>query len=377
MKIIVFTGYFYPHKGGLESFVLDLAKRLSKKHQVTVVCPNTDHGRGEETSDALRILRLPAIDFMKVYPIVYSTSKLSELEAQDIDLVITNMRFFQTSLMGMKFSQKNKIRWLHIEHGTSFVRTNSLFLWLASRFFDLTFRKKILNEADKVVAVSDEAGEFIRRLSKNKNPVVIHNGIELETIPRQKKTGLNKNLIFVGRTIYGKGIQDLLVAFSKIKQRGLRLTIVGDGPYKARLNKLAHSLHIQDRIIFAGEKAREDVLRLLSESDIFINPSYSEGLSISILEAGAVGLPVIATDVGGTKELIIPHQTGLLIPPKNPAALREAIEYVLENPDQTQKLAGNLNRLVRTSFGWGVLIQKWEKEIEGREDENSVLHGFG
>ena len=142
MKIIVFTGYFYPHKGGLESFVLDLANRLSKKHQVTIVCPNTDHTRGEETSGTLRILRLPAIDFMKVYPIVYSKSKLSEVEAQNIDLVITNMRFFQTSLMGMKFSQKNKIRWLHVEHGTSFVQTNSLFLWLASRFFDLTFGKK-------------------------------------------------------------------------------------------------------------------------------------------------------------------------------------------------------------------------------------------
>jgi len=107
---------------------------------------------------------------------------------------------------------------------------------------------------------------------------VIHHGIELETIPRRKKTDLTKNLIFAGRIIYGKGIQD--------------------------------------RIIFAGGKAREDVLSLLSESDIFINPSYSEGLPISILEAGAVGLPVIATDVGGTKELIFPHQTGLLIPPQ-------------------------------------------------------------
>ncbi len=144
---------------------------------------------------------------------------------------------------------------------------------------------------------------------------MIHNGIELKTIPRRKKTDPNKNLIFAGRTIYGKGIQDLLVAFSKIKQQGPRLTIVGDGPYKTHLKKPAHSLHVQDRIIFPGEKAREDVLRLLSESDIFMNPSYSEGLPISILEAGAVGLPVIATDVGGTKEIIIPHQTGLLIPP--------------------------------------------------------------
>jgi glycosyltransferase involved in cell wall biosynthesis len=168
---------------------------------------------------------------------------------------------------------------------------------------------------------------------------VIHHGIELETIPRRKKTDLTKNLIFAGRIIYGKGIQD--------------------------------------RIIFAGGKAREDVLSLLSESDIFINPSYSEGLPISILEAGAVGLPVIATDVGGTKELIFPHQTGLLIPPRNPVVLRQAIEYVLENPDQAQRLAGNLNRLVRTNFGWEVLIQKWEKEIEVGEDEKSVLHGFG
>jgi len=377
MKIIVFTGYFYPHKGGLESFVLDLANRLSKKHRVTIVCPNTDHARGEETLDTLRILRLPAIDFLKVYPIVYSKSRLSELEAQDIDLVITNMRFFQTSLIGMKFSRKNKIRWLHIEHGTSFVQTNNLFLWLASRSFDLTFGKKILNEADKVVAASDEAREFVRRLSRNKNPVVIHNGIEFETIPRRKKTDPNKNLIFAGRTVYGKGIQDLFVAFSKIKHRGLRLTIVGNGPYRARLNKLAHSLHIQERIVFAGEKAREDVLRFLSESDIFINPSYSEGLPVSILEAGAVGLPVIATDVGGTKELIISHQTGLLIPPRNPAALRQAIEYLVENPDQAQRLAGNLNRLVRTNFGWQGLIEKWEKEIEDKEDESSVLHGFG
>jgi glycosyltransferase involved in cell wall biosynthesis len=104
----------------------------------------------------------------------------------------------------------------------------------------------------------------------------------------------------------------------------------------------------------------------LSKSDLFINPSYSEGLPTSVLEAGAVGLPVIATDVGGTKEVIINGKTGILIKEKDSEKLKEAIEFVINNSKPRVSYAKNLNKLIKNKFDWKKIIKKWEKVLNSK-----------
>jgi len=111
--------------------------------------------------------------------------------------------------------------------------------------------------------------------------------------------------------VYAKGVQDLLCAFKSVKQHipEVSLTIVGDGDYRLELEELAGP-----RVKFLGELPQEQVADVLATADIFVHPSYSEGQPSAVAEASAVGLPVIASNVGGTRELVEDGVTGYLVP---------------------------------------------------------------
>ena len=175
-----------------------------------------------------------------------------------------------------------------------------------------------------------------------------------------RKTDEVKRLIFVGRLVYAKGVQDLLVAFSRLERKNLKLMIVGGGSYKSALKNIVDKLEINKSVSFKGELDRIECLKLMSKSDIFINPSYSEGLPTSVLEAGALGMPVIATDVGGTKDIINP-QTGILVSKKDICQLCNAINFMISNKKQRHKYQENITQFIKSNFDWDKIIRKWKK----------------
>jgi L-malate glycosyltransferase len=140
----------------------------------------------------------------------------------------------------------------------------------------------------------------------------------------------------VCRLTRGKGIEYFLrsvVSVSKDFPQA-RFLIVGDSiiepTYKPQLVRLARELEIHDRVIFTGE--RNDIPKLLEEIDLSVLPSLSEGLSNSLMEAMAAGLPVVATNVGGNPEIVQDGTTGILVPSRDPDALSAAMIRVLKNP---------------------------------------------
>ena len=114
------------------------------------------------------------------------------------------------------------------------------------------------------------------------------------------------------------------------------------------VRKLAESLGLAGEVHFLGQ--RRDVPDLLNAMDIFVLPSYSEGLSLALLEAMAAGLPVIATAVGGLPEVVTDGDNGLLIPPRDAAALAGALERLLADPALAQRLGANAREHVREHF---------------------------
>ena len=364
-RILIFSAPFYPRKSGVGNFVLQFSKRMSQKgYEITIFCYDTEKtNRFLEYMRGIRIIRTKNSQLGGYFlpDKAHLKNNLSLLK-EKFNLVITNTRFFHTSLVGRKFAKENKIPWIHIEHGSTFVKSNNILIWVGSRIFDLFIGKKILKDADKVVSISEGSKRFVQSLV-NRDVEVIPNGVELSNIPKYTIKKEIKNIIFVGRLIYAKGVQDLIYAFSKINNKKLKLTIVGNGPYKKDLEKLVKKLKLQNKIKLTGEKNKREVLNLLSKSDLFVNPSYSEGLPTSVLEAGAVGLPVIATDVGGTREVIINNKTGLLIKEKKPSELRDAIDFMIRNPKQKIIYSRSLNKLIKNKFDWRKIIEEWEKQI--------------
>ena len=143
-------------------------------------------------------------------------------------------------------------------------------------------------------------------------------------------------LAFAGRLGPQKALDTLLEALSRVPD--VRLVVVGDGPDRAMLERRAAEL-VDDRVRFTGSVPREDVLRLFRAADAAVLPSAWENLPHTVVEALAVGCPVIATRVGGVPEVVRDGENGLLVEPNDPAALASAITRFLADPSLRERLA--------------------------------------
>ena len=173
----------------------------------------------------------------------------------------------------------------------------------------------------------------------------------------------------VGRMAEVKDFPTLIRAFIKLVKlvpngrERLRLVIVGDGPTRAQCEELVRSKKAEQLIWLAGES--EDVPEMLRAFDLFALPSLGEGISNTILEAMASGLPVIATHVGGNPELIEEGVTGLLVPPAQPDAMAQALLKYLENPLRIE-IQGRTARLrVETRFSLEAMTQDYLGVYDG------------
>jgi len=169
---------------------------------------------------------------------------------------------------------------------------------------------------------------------------VIYNGIPPETFQRgaaatPSQPGQRRPVVLtVARLNSQKGLPYLVEAAAQVPEA--QFWLAGDGPERGALEAQANSLGLGDRIQFLGFRA--DIAALLEQCDVFVLPSLYEGAPLSILEAMASGKPVVATDIGGTNEVVVPDDTGLLVPPADAAALAGAIRAVLADPARARRL---------------------------------------
>jgi glycosyltransferase involved in cell wall biosynthesis len=198
---------------------------------------------------------------------------------------------------------------------------------------------------------------------------VIYNGIEVDagnggpksptdpTAPRDPEFVLS----WAGRIVPVKNLPCLLesIALAKDRVENLVLNIIGDGPERETLKKEAKTLGIERQVRFVGYSS--DVRRWLSLSDVFVLPSHYEGFSVALLEAMAAGLPVIATSVGGNPEIVIPGETGVLVPPGDSKALAEAIFDLHRRDDLRTDMGKRGAERVRQEFNLKKMMSEYIK----------------
>jgi glycosyltransferase involved in cell wall biosynthesis len=160
----------------------------------------------------------------------------------------------------------------------------------------------------------------------------------------------------VGRLAEVKNQASLLRAVHQVLQQHpeldarLRVIIVGDGPMAASIRQAVIDLGLEPHVWLAGD--RHDIPELLQSMDVFALPSLGEGISNTVLEATASGLPVIATDVGGNPELVQDGFNGLLVPVGDDAALADAITDLVIDADRRETMGANAAGKVRAAFDW-------------------------
>ncbi|HLD77699.1 MAG TPA: glycosyltransferase family 4 protein [archaeon] len=166
---------------------------------------------------------------------------------------------------------------------------------------------------------------------------------------------------FFGRLDRAKAVDILLAAIAPIKG-SWTLLIVGDGPERNALEAQARSLAIADRVVFAGFRPRSQVPEHMAACDIMTLPSRTEGFSSVVVEAIAMGKPLIATAVGGAPE-VLDKTNGILVPADDPEALRSALAKLIADPALRSRL-GAAARQTAERFAWPVVVEQWEQLLE-------------
>lgn len=234
----------------------------------------------------------------------------------------------------------------------------------------------------RFLAVSEHSLNLqVRYLAQPRSrSAVAYNGVDPgrfpETVDRgsaRRSLGLPAGSPVIGtiaRLSPQKSIETLIESLPTIFARrpNVHVLVVGDGPQRDRLSKLAEKLGVADRLHLAG--FRTDIPQCLAAMDVFVLPSLFEGLPISILEAMASGLPVVATSVDGVPEAVVDGVTGLLIRPGHPRRLAESVLELLEDPARASAMGAAGRERVRDRF----TIDRFISSVRGQYE---VVRGTG
>ncbi|MCY6353884.1 glycosyltransferase [Clostridium sp. ZS2-4] len=226
-----------------------------------------------------------------------------------------------------------------------------------SSFLNRSLLSKILNSAEVVCSTSKDMASEIKKYYDGEI-VLTPFGVDTNKFkcitPIFSKEyvtiGINKGL----EKIYG--INYLIEAFAQLyndwKQDKLRLMIVGDGSERKNLEFLCKDKGIESKVTFVGRVENDEIPRYLNNMDIVCFPSLSESFGVAAVEAGACCRPVIASKVGGLKEVIVDEHSGYLVDKENSEVIKEKIEFILANKNKAVEIGENARNYINKNYSW-------------------------
>lgn len=358
--IVFFSGYFLPFLGGIERYTDKLTRELVKLgYGIIIVTTNHDNLPDIVEDEGRKIYRFPSRkQFKQRYPLIDKSERFkqmySELKNEKVDYVICNTRFQLTTVMGLKFAKEKQIPSLVLDHGSSHFTVNNKILDVFGAIYEHLLTSYVKSFKPEFYAVSKRSSNWIKHFGIDASGV-IYNSVSGDLANQFSQAKLIEKednqlvITYAGRILKEKGVPMLIDTFNSAKfPANVSLQIAGDGPI---LNELVANNH-NPQISFLGKLNFDDTMALMSQSDIFVYPSmYPEGLPTSILEAGLLGNAIIATDRGGTTEVITDDSLGIIIE-ENEGSLKSALIDLINNPEKRTSLQENIFKRISKDFTW-------------------------
>ena len=367
--IAFFNGFYIPHLGGVERYTSKVVEILKKKYNIIIVTTNDNNYKSKEIIDDIKVYRLPVYSLCKNrYPFLHKNSEykelLADLNKEKLDYIICNTRYYQTSILGSKVSKDKKCPLYVIDHSSNHISVGNKILDFFGSIYEHHLTKKIKRYNPKFYGVSKRCNKWLKHFDI-KASGVFYNAIDdkvYNEFYHEVNNGDTIVLSYIGRIIKEKGVLNLLEAFSELRKKysNIELHIAGDGSLLEKIKNEYTDSHIH----FLGKLNYEEVMKLCVKTDIFVHPSmYPEGLPTSILEAGVMKCAVVATDRGGTKEVINNSNVGLIVK-ENVEDLVKKLDFLLSNYDEMNKLKENIHNRIIHNFTWNQTAKAIEKELE-------------
>lgn len=364
MRILMITGIFPPDIGGPATYVPRLADALSRQgHAVTVV---TLSERVDSADDAypFHVVRL-ARQQRQPWRWLRTISRLVHL-GRDAEVLFVNGLALEVTLANL-FLRKPLV--LKVVGDLAWEQATNRG-WIQDTFEDFQRNRYSMKvamlrrlrtwwtrSAHQVIVPSRYLADWVATWGIPAEKIrVIYNAIDL---PAQFSSchiplATPVKIATVGRLVVWKQMDKLITAMGRWE--GVGLVVVGDGPERERLTALTRELQLSQRVYFAGQKSSADTLALLNACNLFVLNSRYEGLPHVVLEALALGLPIVATAVGGVPEVVENGRNGHLLDPADPYALDETLARLLARPEEWRRLAAGA-RQTAPRFGFGRMVE--------------------
>lgn len=359
MKILRVVSDLYPAVvGGIGIHAHQMSTSQAQRgHEVTVLTLNQKRLTENELINGYRVVRFPS--YLTICGNSFAPGLILEIlkRKRAVEIIHAHSHlFFSTNVCALA----------RIFHSAPLIITNhglisaSAPAWL-NTLYKHTFSRATFHIADHIICYTDIEKENIEKLGIDPKKIsVIHNGVDTVLFaPRtSEKTTNKKQILWVGRFVTGKGVEYLIEAFSRVLKKipGTHLVLVGEGPEKMAIEDKIRRLHLQSSVTFIDYLDNAELPGIYKNSHIFVLPSLMEGVPRTILEAMACGIPVVTTNLPHLVGII--DGAGLVVPPKDPILLSNAILTILEDTSLAEKMGQRGRNRIEQEYSWEDTVGK-------------------
>ncbi len=339
MRYAIFSALYEPHLGGVERFSKELATALSRRGgEVRLfTCALSSDAEGDvDAPEGFRITRLPSHTLLGGrLPVMRMTgathAALRELGAWGPDRVLVNTRFYPLSLTGAAFGAEHGVPTLVLDHGSDYLTLDHAFADVVLKGYEHAVTGRIAAGSPSFAGISAASARWLETFGIE-TELVVPNAIDAAAFRAEaagrafrRELGLGEDdplVVFAGRLTEAKGAHLVFEAARMLPE--VRFAIAGEGPLEARLRE-----RTPENLALLGTLSHGELSALLSEATALALPSASEGFATVLLEAGAWGVPIAATPVGGTDEVLADPSWGELLDRRTALGLAEALDRLL------------------------------------------------
>ena len=373
MRVVMLSNSFPPEIGGIQEHVSNLAQTLARQgHQLKIVTVRRNKSeRVRDTFAGLDVTRVPQLNLPKTLTTQYlaiTTTLLIAMRLRGQADVVHYHTFWPDAFTA--FVVNKFVPTIYTAH-------ESRFLLMAEQPRSRRWLKLALRPFQGILAPSTELLEVTRQLgvSSEKSAFIANAvdaskfrpGLNGETVRARYGVPMDHCLILCPRRLVPKnGLEFLIESLPSIRRssRAVSVLIAGDGPEREKLEARVRELGLQDSVIFAGSQDNNDLPEFYGAADIVAIPSLKEATSIAGLEAMASACAVVATNVGGLPEIIEDGVSGLLVSPRNPEALAQAITRLIETRELRTQLGLAARARVEQKFTWEQVASETTRAYE-------------
>jgi glycosyltransferase involved in cell wall biosynthesis len=361
----------------MENHVYAISTKLRKRgHKVMVITSDDvdEDGKGTlesvEVMNGVEVYRRPLLfrKRMREYWFLSDvTAMLSKLKA---DVVHAHGYRCMSSFIATDWCRRNKVPLVFTPHGI--YPPHSFTDHLIKTVYDYSFGNLLLRSSGRIVALTEHNRRLLLKLGTPEDRIIlIPNGVNVNKYnkARVRKEEASKEesggpvLLYVGRVDWNKGLERVIEALpALVKSFGqIKFLIVGPdwSGHEEKLWALASELGVSESVVMTGEVSEEEKLSYYSVADVFVLPAIYEGLSLSLLEAMASGLPIIITK-SGSGGILVDHVHALLMKERSPYEISSLVGMILADSTLAERIGQNAFDLVSEKFSWGRVVDKIE-----------------